>query len=174
MGRSREKWEALCAEIDARHVPAPVLPQRPPLDRTAIVLGRNHETQAPILLGERARLEHAHVIGTTGGGKSRALEFCIRQDIKRGRGVCVVDPHGNHPESLYASLLGWLDSQGYTRGGSNERTIHLIDPNAPTHTAGFNPLALPTPKTDVAVVARLRSRHSNASGGTKIRKQNPR
>jgi hypothetical protein len=130
---------------------APVV--REPVDPTSIVLGRS--SLGPlVLLSERARLEHAHVIGTTGGGKSRALELCIRQDIQQGRGVCVIDPHGNHPESLYASLLGWLDHHGYTRGGANERTIHLIDPNAPTHTVGFNPLALPTPKTDVAVVAK--------------------
>src|ERR1700682_6373583 len=147
MGRSDAEWQAFRAKAAARRA---ARQQPPPIqvvyDATAIALGENYKTQVPILLAERARLEHAHVIGTTGGGKSRALEFCIRQDIKRGRGVCVVDPHGNQPESLYASLLGWLDSQGSTRGGSNERTIHLIDPNAPTHTAGFNPLALPTPK----------------------------
>jgi PAS domain-containing protein len=117
-------------------------------------LGRNKQTDVPILLSERARLEHAHFIGTTGGGKSKAMEACIRQDIRQGRGVCVIDPHGNHPESLYASLIGWLHDEGYTKGGRRERTIHLIDPNAPTHTVGFNPLALPTARTDVAVVAK--------------------
>ena len=153
MGRDDPKWQAFRQKTAARRatrVPA-VRAQRDP---QAIVLGRNRHTDMPILLPERARLEHAHFIGTTGGGKSRAMEACIRQDIREGRGVCVVDPHGNHPDSLYASLIGWLDREGYTKGGRRERTIHLIDPNAPTHSVGFNPLALPTPQTDVAVVAK--------------------
>ncbi len=153
MGRSKVRWEALRAAVLSRNQ-ANSHPSRAPLDRTGIVLGRNEQTKVPVVLSERARLEHAHFIGTTGGGKSRAMEACIRQDILHGRGVCVIDPHGNHPDSLYASLLGWLASSGYTKGGARERTIHLIDPNAPTHSVGFNPLALPTPQTDVAVVAK--------------------
>jgi hypothetical protein len=120
----------------------------PPVDRAAIVLGRN-AAGAPVLLPERPRLEHAHVIGTTGGGKSRFLEHCIRQDVTDGRGVCVVDPHGEHPASLYRSLLSWLKERGYT----SRRTVHLIDPNAPSHTVGFNPLARPDAETDLSVIA---------------------
>jgi hypothetical protein len=130
---------AFRAKTAARRAPPPSLPLPPPIDRKAIVLGRNQETSVPIVLSERARLEHAHVIGTTGGGKTKFLEACIRQDIRAGRGVCVVDPHGDHPDSLYRSVLGWLDRYGYTAGGRNARPIHLIDPNAPTHTVGFNP-----------------------------------
>jgi hypothetical protein len=38
--------------------------------------------KAPPPVPERARHEHAHVIGTTGGGKTKFLEYLIRQDIK--------------------------------------------------------------------------------------------
>lgn len=124
----------------------PALPARP--DRSAIALGRT-QAGAPVLLPERPRLEHAHVIGTTGGGKSKFLEHCIRQDIANGCGACVIDPHGEHPDSLYRSLISWLGSKGYTE----TRTIHLLDPNAATHTVGFNPLARPDPDTDLSVVA---------------------
>lgn len=121
-------------------------------DLTAIVLGRNEQGR-PLVLPAKPRLEHSHIIGTTGGGKSNFLEHCIRQDIRNGFGVCVVDPHGNHPGSLYRSLLIWLEKNGYTKGGKNERTIHLIDPNAPTHAFCFNPLALPDETYDPAVIA---------------------
>jgi type IV secretory pathway VirB4 component len=47
-------------------------------------------------LGVRARLKHMYIVGTTGGGKTRLLQHCACQDIAVGRGVCVVDPHGNH------------------------------------------------------------------------------
>jgi hypothetical protein len=128
--------------------PAPV-----PVDRSAIVLGRN-QGGAPVLVAERLRLEHAHVIGTTGAGKTKFLEHCIYQDIPSGRGVCVVDPHGNHPDSLYRSVLGWLRAKGYTdRNNMKWRPIHLIDPNASTHVTGFDPLALPSSDYDPTVIA---------------------
>ncbi len=118
------------------------------IDRSAIVLGRN-ELGAPVFLPLRARLEHMQAIGTTGSGKSSFLLHCVRQDIVEGRGVVYVDPHGDHPESAYRSLLTWLDANGYTK----TRTIHLIDPNAPTHTVGFNPLERNDPETDLSVIA---------------------
>ncbi len=138
----REELEVKHPSFFRRPVPAA------PFDRTAIVAGRN-QADDPVLLSERARREHCHVIGTTGGGKSKFIECCVRQDVAAGRGVCVVDPHGDHPDSLYRSLLAWLDERGYTK----TRKIHLIDPNAPTHTTGFNPLGCPDNDTDLSVIA---------------------
>jgi hypothetical protein len=112
-----------------------------------VALGRSG--QQPVALGRRPLLEHSHVIGTTGGGKTNFLEFLIRQVIKNGDGVCVIDPHGAHRSSLYNSLIGWLFAEGYHR----KRRIHLIDPNAQSHVTGFNPLALPGPHTSVSVIA---------------------
>lgn len=103
----------------------------------------------PVVLPEGPRLEHMHVIGDTGSGKSNFLKHCIRQDIQNGRGVCVVDPHGNHPDGLYRSLLLWLFEKGYHK----TRTVHLVDPNAATHTVGFNPLQRPDEETDLSVIA---------------------
>jgi hypothetical protein len=113
----------------------------------SIALGKanNH----PVVLPRRPRYEHSHIIGTTGGGKTNLLEHLIRQDIKNGDGVCVIDPHGSHPDSVYRSLITWLYGRGYIKS----RTIHLIDPNAGTHTTGFNPLAMPDAQTSVSVVA---------------------
>ncbi len=100
-------------------------------------------------LPRRPRFEHAHVIGTTGGGKTNLLEHLIRQDIKNGDGVFVVDPHGGHPGSLFRSLITWLFANGFHKS----RTIHLIDPNCATFTTGFNPLELPDDKTSPSVIA---------------------
>jgi hypothetical protein len=151
MGRSETEWQALRASILARNAPRPPT-VRPAFDRTAIVLGFNQD-KVPVVLPEITRLQHAHVIGSIGSGKSSFLEHCIRQDILKGRGVCVVDPHGNHPDGLYRKLLTWLHAEGFTTGGRRERVIHLIDPNAPGYTAGFNPLALPTAATRPEVVS---------------------
>src|SRR5262249_16234600 len=59
----------------------------------------------------------------------------------------------NHPDGLYRKILTWLDAEGFTKGGHRERVIHLIDPNAPDHTVGFNPLELPTRDTRPEVVS---------------------
>jgi len=118
-----------------------------PIDLHAIVLGRNSAGEL-VLLPERPRLEHAHVIGTTGGGKSTFLLHCIQQDILNGRGVLIVDPHGNHPDSLYRSLLSWLVATGLT----GKRVLHLVDPNVPAYTVGFNPLGCPE-GVDLSVIA---------------------
>lgn len=118
------------------------------IDRSAIILGRDG-AGAPVSLSVLARLEHMHVVGTTGGGKTRLIQHCACQDIAQGRGVCIVDPHGNHPDSLYRSMLAWLARRPYLK----ERTIHLIDPNVATHVTGFNPLSLPSGEYDPTVIA---------------------
>jgi hypothetical protein len=147
VGRSDEKWKELKARIEARHAPPKAAPPVVQNAR-AIALGRTPEGTA-VILPEQPRLEHMHVIGDTGSGKSNFLKHCIRQDIQRGRGVCVVDPHGNHPDSLYRSLMTWVFEKSYHKN----RTVHLIDPNAATHTVGFNPLQRPDAETDLSVIA---------------------
>ena len=50
------------------------------------------------------RLSHTYVIGKTGTGKSTLLRSLILQDIHAGRGVGLIDPHGDLAESLLASI----------------------------------------------------------------------
>lgn len=49
---------------------------------------------------EHDRLSHFYVIGRTGTGKSTLLETLALQDIKNGRGICLIDPHGDLAERL--------------------------------------------------------------------------
>lgn len=46
------------------------------------------------------RRRHMYVIGKTGMGKSTLLENMIIQDIQAGKGVCVIDPHGDLVEKI--------------------------------------------------------------------------
>jgi hypothetical protein len=120
---------------------------RPSCIEPFVVLGSD-ETNLPVRLDERTRCEHMHVVGTTGGGKTTLIEHMVRQDVLNGRGVCVLDPHGGHPDSLYRRLVTWLGQSGF----STKRTVHLIDPNAGGYVTGFNPLSVPAGH-DPAVVA---------------------
>ena len=66
-----------------------------------LILGHNtyrgDDTQIKIGCDDRRR--HMYAIGQTGTGKSAFLGELIKQDIKNGDGVCVIDPHGDLVES---------------------------------------------------------------------------
>jgi len=53
------------------------------------------EAERCVVLTPEQRMKHMHVIGASGTGKSTLLFNCIRQDIEGGRGVAVLDPHGD-------------------------------------------------------------------------------
>ncbi len=91
-----------------------------------LVMG-HHETT----LTAKQRATHTYVIGQPGTGKSRAFESWIMQDIALGRGVGVIDPHGD----LYKNLLARLA----VKPDLWERVI-LFDPLDPKWVVGFNPL----------------------------------
>ncbi|MEQ1718947.1 MAG: hypothetical protein ABL907_23685 [Hyphomicrobium sp.] len=96
-----------------------------------------------IYIDDRDRPAHAHTIGTTRSGKSTYLEHLIKQDIANMRGVLLIEPHGGDiisksaPERLYPKILRHCQDQGYVDLG----IVHVIDPQHPSHAAGFNPLA---------------------------------
>lgn len=50
------------------------------------------------------RFQHMYVIGQTGTGKTSLLRNLAIQDIEAGRGMAVVDPHGEFVESLLAAI----------------------------------------------------------------------
>lgn len=69
----------------------------PNLPTEGIMLGlseyRGHKYQVRMKQGDRRR--HMYVIGKSGSGKSVFQASMIKQDIEAGRGVCVIDPHGD-------------------------------------------------------------------------------
>jgi len=76
--------------------------------------------QGEVLISEEERVDHVHILGTTGEGKSRFIEHLIRGDIVAGNGVCLLDPT-DRAETCY-NILRWCASQGFTK-------ICLIDPH---------------------------------------------
>lgn len=93
-------------------------------------------------LSEQQRSLHTYVIGQTGMGKSKAMETWIIQDILAGRGVGVIDPHGD----LFNHLIAWL-----AKHPEFWRKVILVDPTDPTWTIAINPLEA----TDRALSERL-------------------
>jgi len=105
-----------CAEIATIfHFPTPYLlipkvkwlktktaPAPPNLPQEGILLGKNvfrgEERKVYILEDDRRR--HFYIIGQTGTGKSTLLYEMARQDIEQGKGVAVLDPHGDLAERI--------------------------------------------------------------------------
>ena len=143
---SRKYLEKMRAEFQAKH---PHIPARKSAARPMdlITLGIDDDGR-PLKIEDTPRLEHTHVIGATGCGKSTLLLNCILQDIARGRGVCVLDPHGGHPNSLLNMVLRFLHDHKWFAS----KRVHIIAPNIRELVVGLNPLA-PLPDTDPAVIA---------------------
>ena len=82
------------------------------------------------------RRRHMYVIGQTGTGKSSLLLQMAWQDIEAGRGVCLIDPHGQDIETLLETIpAGRIDDVIYFNPGDIERPLGLnfleYDPRFP-------------------------------------------
>ena len=78
--------------LNAKRAPAPSL-----IPTSGMYLGvsKYRGVERPIYLSDDDRRRHVYVIGKTGTGKSQLLEEMVMQDIVEGKGVAVVDPHGD-------------------------------------------------------------------------------
>ncbi len=89
----------------SRTAPA-LLPGRATDPDECIRLAANHHlglTQ-PVDVSIDDRLRHTFILGQTGSGKSTLMESMILQDIRAGRGVAVIDPHGELAESILGKI----------------------------------------------------------------------
>ncbi|MBT6068551.1 ATP-binding protein [Candidatus Peregrinibacteria bacterium] len=70
--------------------------------KEGLLLGENvyRGVRTPIYMKHLDRFRHFYVIGQTGTGKSSIFQVMIRQDLKNGNGICVIDPHGDLVESV--------------------------------------------------------------------------
>lgn len=85
----------------AKRSPAPAN-----LPKEGIVLGENifRGEKQVVRLKDEDRRRHLYVIGMTGTGKSTLFENMILQDIRRGAGVCFIDPHGETAEAILGKI----------------------------------------------------------------------
>jgi type IV secretory pathway VirB4 component len=58
----------------------------------------------PVGIKQADRLSHMYVIGKTGTGKSTLLETLALQDIVHGRGMMLIDPHGDLAERVVKAI----------------------------------------------------------------------
>ncbi len=105
---------------------------------------RGHRNRFGIRPDDRRR--HMYIIGKTGMGKSTLLENMIFTDIHAGKGVGVIDPHGD----LIEAILKFVPAER-----SND--VILFDPADKNHPLSFNMLHADNPDHYPLVVSGLMS-----------------
>lgn len=99
-------------------------------DRTILGSVFTRAGEEELSLTEADRMQHLLVIGKTGMGKTRTLKNIIVQDIHTGRGVGVIDPHGD----LQNEILHEIPR-------SRARDLVYLDPNDRERVVTLNVLA---------------------------------
>lgn len=100
----------------------------------AIPIGLNADGENVLITPELRQSTHMHVIGGSGTGKSKFLEWLMRRDIREGHGFCLVDWHG----TLYNDVLRYC---AHLDVGLHKdfRKIILLNPSKSDYITGFNP-----------------------------------
>ena len=98
----------------------------------AVTVGqiRFRDDRRVICIGQEDRRRHLYIVGKTGMGKTTLLQNQIHADIEGGRGVCLVDPHGD----LAVSILRLMPTH-------RTNDVILFDAGDREFAVSFNPLA---------------------------------
>jgi len=75
------------------------------------------------------RFSHVYVIGKTGTGKSTLLETMALQDVRRGAGLALIDPHGDLVDRIASQIPDW-----------RQRDVVYLNAADPHQPFGYNPL----------------------------------
>ncbi len=81
--------------VNSKSAPAPLN-----LPNEGVVLGKSifRGIEKQVRMSDADRRRHLYVIGQTGTGKTVFMKSMLRQDVEAGKGVCVIDPHGDFAE----------------------------------------------------------------------------
>jgi len=84
----------------SKRAPAPIQ-----IPKEGLYLGKSvyRGVTRPVYLSKDDRRRHIYIIGKTGTGKTELLRDLILQDIRDGKGVCLIDPH-----DLAEDLLNYI------------------------------------------------------------------
>lgn len=97
----------------------------PELPKKGLKIGRAEG--ADIRLPTESRDRHIYIAGATGTGKSTLVARMIKEDIKRGEGVILLDPHGD----LFFEILEFVPD-------CRREELTVIDPASDAEPPGLN------------------------------------
>ncbi len=99
-----------------------------------------HGKKIPFGIKRNDRRRHLYTVGKSGSGKSKLLELLIQNDINNGKGVGVLDPHGD----LVDNVLRMIPEHRI-------KDVVIFDPADIHFPISFNPLADVPPELKIRV-----------------------
>ena len=131
-------------------------PSEMPTEGTLLGVNSHRGTEREIFISDEDRLRHFYIIGQTGTGKTTLMKNMIIQDIERGAGVCMIDPHGTDIEDVLAAIPP-----------EREKDLIYFDPSRMDRVVGFNMLEydINKPEQKTFVVNELFSIFQKLYGG---------
>lgn len=106
-----------------------VLPAPTNLPTEGVLIGHNvyRGEKKEVRFKNKDRSRHHYIIGKSGSGKSALLSYMARQDIIAGKGVCIIDPHGD----LVEDVLTYVPKE-------RAKDVIFFDPSAIERPMGLN------------------------------------
>lgn len=126
-------------QVKSPKLPAPITLKKNDLELDITFATNTYgETTTPIGLTLEERRRHAYIIGATGTGKTTLLMHMIYQDMQKGNGLAVIDPHGD----LAERLLGVIPEE-------RVKDVVYFNPYDIEFPIGLNVLEIPKGLSDV-------------------------
>lgn len=118
-----------CVRARSRELPRTIalLSLDPPGESLRIGVNIHQGRSQDVVLSQRDRLQHTYVVGQTGTGKSTLLKSMIASDIEAGRGLALLDPHGD----LFREILELIPKRRWN-------DVIVIDPTNRDAAVGLN------------------------------------
>ncbi|MFH1766583.1 MAG: type IV secretion system DNA-binding domain-containing protein, partial [Patescibacteria group bacterium] len=111
---------------------APVPPEVPQAGDLHLGYNQYRGIKTQVYANDSDRRRHFYIVGKTGTGKSYFLRYQVLQDIKAGKGVAVVDPHGDLVDDIMGSIpKDRIDDVVYFNPSDVERPMGLNMLEAP-------------------------------------------
>lgn len=113
----RVKW------LKAKEAPPPAdLPTKGTIIGESVFRGQAR----PVYITDDDRRRHIYVVGQTGVGKTTLLANMVAEDLKRGKGFALIEPHGDVAEKILGFIPPErLDDVIYFNPGDRERPLGL-------------------------------------------------
>ncbi|MBA4409710.1 MAG: hypothetical protein C0397_09850 [Odoribacter sp.] len=121
-----------------------------------IGINRHLGVEKKVTLNNAQRLRHTHIIGATGTGKSTLISNLFLEDVKKGNGCVIFDPHGDTIEEIIPHIPE-----------DRLNDVILIDPSDNEYSFGFNLLRADTEVEKIVLSSDLVEafrRHSTSWG----------
>lgn len=100
----------------------------------------------PVFMAEKDRRVHVYIVGQTGTGKTTLLKTMILEDMQAGRGLAVIDPHGD----LFHELLELVPRRRI-------QDVVVLDPTDTQYPIGLNVLEHSQPEEKYFIAREMRS-----------------